>query len=95
MSFQNWWRRKSGQSKTITILATLMILQIGLCFGTPTGVSWYRAHIHSNASDDPLEAMGMMAFEAILCIVTGLVLALVAIFWRPGLSSPSQKKENP
>jgi hypothetical protein len=93
MSFRNWWRRKGGRSKTITILATLMILQIGLCFSTPKGVSWYRALFHLKPSDDPLEMLGIMCSEAVLCLVTVVLLVLITIFWNPDVKSPKRNEE--
>ena len=81
MSFRSWWRQKSRKSKTIVVISILLTLQIGLCFGTPTGVSWYQALFHVKSSD-PLEALGMMALEAMLCVATFLALIVTAIFWH-------------
>ena len=43
MSLRKWWQDKSGRAKAITVLSTLLILQIGLCFGTDPIVSLSRA----------------------------------------------------
>jgi hypothetical protein len=77
MNFSNWWRRKSGRAKTVTVLAVVLLLQIGLCFGTPEATSWFDDlfRIHR---DDPFYALGWMMFEALLCIVTVIVLFVVA-----------------
>jgi len=93
MSFQNWWHQKSRKSKAIVAISTLLILQIGLCFGTPSGVSWYQALFHVKSSDDPFYALGFMAWEAILSLATVLALIVTAIFWRRDLNSPQRKKE--
>ena len=93
MSFRDWWRQKNRKSKAIAVISTLLIVQIGLCFGTPSGVSWYQSLFHVKSSD-PLEALGMMAFEAMLCVATVLALIVTAIFWHPDLSYPQRKEEN-
>jgi ABC-type transport system involved in multi-copper enzyme maturation permease subunit len=90
---KNWWRQKGRKSKAIAVISTLLILQIGLCFGTPSGVSWYQALFHVKSSD-PLYALGLMAWEAILSLATVLALIVTAIFWHPDLNSPQRKKEN-
>lgn len=83
MGFENWWRHKSGRSKTATVLAAVLLLQIGLCFGTPAATSWFDTlfHIHR---DDPFYALGWMIFEALLCILT-VILLFVAAIGLPGL----------
>jgi len=84
MSFQSWWQQKGRRSKAVTVLATLLILQIGLCFGTPVGVTSIDTLFSTHLSRDPFAALGYMFIEAILAIVVFLVFAGVLIFYRPG-----------
>jgi hypothetical protein len=83
MSYQNWWQQKSRRSKAITILATLLILQIGLCFGTPVGVSWFDNHLGTRLDPDSYGGLGYMIFEAILAGVVCLIFLGVLFFYRP------------
>jgi len=75
---RDWWRRKSGRAKTVTVLAALELLQIGLCFGTPTALSWHDALLHVR-SNVPFRALGPMIWEAILCVVTLVLLVAVGL----------------
>jgi hypothetical protein len=58
-----WWRRTNGRAKAVTVLATVLMLQIGLCFGTPTATSWYHALLRIN-SRDPFQALGLMMWQS-------------------------------
>lgn len=82
MSIQSWWQQKNRRAKAVTVLATMLILQIGLCFGTPKSVSWLDDLAGTHLSRDPFAALGYMFFEAILAIVVFLVLVGVLIFYR-------------
>ena len=93
MGFKRWWEEKSGKSKTLTVLSALLILQIGLCFATPTIQPWLYDLLHVRSSQE-LEELGWMFVEAIACLATVLILALIAIFWHPDLTSSKKKREN-
>jgi len=93
MTFKSWWGEKSRKSKAITVVSTLLILQIGLCFGTPSGVSWFQAILHIKPGDDPFENLGYMFVEGILCLVTGLVLFVIGVSWHPDPNA-SQRNED-
>jgi len=70
--------RKSGGAKAVTVLATLLILQIGLCFSTDaTVLPAYRAIF--GPSYDPELGLGLVMWQGILCGVTIMLLALTAI----------------
>lgn len=88
MSFQSWWQQKSRRSKAVTVLATLLTLQIGLCFGTPAAVSRFDATLGTHLGRDPFAALGYMFFEAILAAVVFLVFLGVVIFYRPSHANP-------
>ena len=83
MSFQSWWQQKNRRAKAVTIFATLLILQIGLCFGTPVGVSWLDDLVGTHLGRDPFAAFGYMFIEAIVEIIVFLVFLGVLIFYRP------------
>lgn len=34
MGFRKWWRHRSGMAKTVTVLSAVLLVQMGLCFGT-------------------------------------------------------------
>ena len=83
MSFQSWWQQKNRRAKAVTVIATLLILQIGLCFGTPVGVSWLDDLVGTHLGRDPFAALGYMFIEAVLAIVVFLAFVGVLIFYRP------------
>ncbi len=93
MRFQGWWQRKNRRAKAVTVLAALLILQVGLCFGTPVGVSWYH-NIFPSHSSDPLEAIGYMVIEALACILTLILVFLAAINWLPGFRTVRARTED-
>lgn len=86
MAIRNWWRVRSGRAKTITVLSAFLILQIGLCFGTPTATPWVEALFHIRARN-PMEALGLMIWQALFCFVTAVVLVLAASGLLPGIAS--------
>lgn len=101
MSFQSWWQQKGRRSKAITVLATLLILQVGLCFGTPVEVSWSDAVLGTHFGRDPFNALGYMFIEALLAGLAFLVFLGVVIFYRPSDAdlrpisiAPAQNKEH-
>jgi len=89
MSFQSWWQRKSRRAKAITLLATLLTLQVGLCFGTPAGVSWSDQTLGTHLGRGELAALGYMVAEALAAGVVFLVFLGFLIFYRPSVSSPA------
>jgi hypothetical protein len=74
MKIRAWWKQSSGLAKTVTILSALLLLQIGVCALTPTVLPWYEAVFQVPPSHDPLEALGLMAFQAILCVCSLVIL---------------------
>jgi hypothetical protein len=82
---KKWWRNKSGRAKTITALAVLLLLQMGLCFASPGEPPWFDwlfrirpnpfAHIH----------LGLIVVEFYLCLFTFLLL-LIAVLMSVGAS---------
>ena len=75
---KEWWFPKSGSAKTVTALATLLILQIGLCFASPGEPAWFDRlfNIHPYAAE---WHAGLVVLEAELCMITFLLL-IVALF---------------
>ena len=82
MGFQSWWQHKSKRAKAITIIATGLILQIGLCFGTPATVSWSDQALGTHLNHE-YDALGYMIVEALLACIVFLILIGFLIFYRP------------
>ena len=93
MSFQSWWRHKSRRAKAITVLATLLTVQIGLCFGTPVGVSWFDELFSSHLGRDSYGGLGYMIFEAVIAVIVFLVFVGVLIFYRGPAQTPVEKAD--
>jgi hypothetical protein len=89
MSLQSWWQQKSRRAKTITILATLLLLEIGLCFGTPVGVSWSDTAFGTHFGRDPFASLGYMFIQAIVAGITLLIFLGAVIFYRPSSGKSS------
>jgi hypothetical protein len=91
MSFRERWSKSNLLAKSLTVSATLLILQIGLCFSTP-----YAASLFSD-SRDPFDALGWMMLEAILCVCTFIFLFVAWLRWlnRPkGLRSKKKDSDD-
>lgn len=93
MSFQSWWGQKSRRAKAITFFATLLTVQIGLCFGTPVGVSWFDQLFSAHLGRDSYGGLGYMIFEAVLAVIVFLVLVGVLIFYRGPAQTPGDKAD--
>jgi len=92
MSFMTWWHHKNGKSKTLTVLCAVLILDIGLCFATPSAVDWINTIFHLRSQE--LEGLGYMMIQAVFCFILLVAIFCLGIFWRPGLSAPDRNKEN-
>lgn len=88
MSFAAWWKRSSGSAKTITVLAAILLLQIGVCGLTPVVVGWYRSFV-PDPSHDPFEGLALMALQAVLCI--GTLIAMFCVWVVMGSTSKPPK----
>jgi hypothetical protein len=77
MRFREWWKQKSGKSKTITVLAAMLCLQIGLCFATPTGLPWLQDVLQVRLRD-AYASLGWMIVQFFLGCLTLALLVLVA-----------------
>jgi hypothetical protein len=78
MSFATWWRDKSSTAKAITILSTLLILQVGLCFSTPyTLRPMYEAIAHPKP--EAYVDLGLMFWQAIFCVLTLAILIITVV----------------
>jgi hypothetical protein len=76
MSFGDWWRRKSGGAKTVVVLAALLILQIGLCFGSGFAVDRLVA---PTPGEEFGPSLGWMFIQAELCLPTAAALLIVVV----------------
>jgi len=78
MSLRSWWRRKSGPAKVVTTLATLLIVQMGLCFAYPGEPAWFDRLFHIKPQQYDLR-VGLVVVEAYLCIATFILLLIALI----------------
>jgi hypothetical protein len=89
-----WWKRRSGKAKAITVLAVMLSLQIGLCFSTPQLT--YRSGASIPAGfDTPMWTLNLMIWQAAFCAVSAVLLALIGILGLPKiLSHRAGRKED-
>jgi hypothetical protein len=90
MKLPEWWIRKSGQAKTITLLAALLTLQIGLCVSTETITNSLHMPI-PQGYDHPMWNLNLMVWQFFLCLVTLALIVALAVWWHQGLSSSRKK----
>ncbi len=90
MGFEEWWQTKSGRAKTIAVSTTLLILQVGLCFGTSSIADWYNAELHLPV--DPAYVVAGMFVQLLLGVVTAgvLISALIGVF-QPARKTTNKK----
>lgn len=74
MSLRTWWHDTTLLSKTIVILCALLILEIGLCFSTP-----YTVQPAVEVFSRPADRLGLVILQALLCVITFLLLVLLLI----------------
>jgi len=87
MSLRSWWKTSSGTAKTVTVLATMLILQIGVCFGGTSAIaSWYEA-IFGPTHDSEL-GLGLTIWQGIFGIVTFIALSIALIVAAAGRNEP-------
>jgi len=87
MSFQSWWQNKSRRAKVITGLAVFLILEIGLCFATPAGVSWSDQVLGTHLNHQ-YDALGYMMVEALLACVVFVILTGAVFLYHPRGAEP-------
>jgi len=89
-----WWRHKSGKAKTVTVLAVVLIAQIGLCFSTEPVMHWLSPFF-PRIDNDPMESLGLMIWQAMFCLLTIGMIFVASVFWLPGLKdAKKQEKRN-
>lgn len=93
MGFRSRWTTKSGRAKAITILAVLLILQVGLCFGTPRLADWSNAELRFPS--DPMDVVTWMLGQLMLGGVTAALLISALIGWFPPARKSTHKKDPP
>jgi hypothetical protein len=72
----NWWRNNSGGAKTVTVLAAVLILQIGVCFGSGFAVDRLVA---PTPGEEFGPSLGWMFIQAVGCLVTAALLLIVVV----------------
>ena len=90
MSLNTWWKCRNGWAKAVTILSMLLILQIGLCFSTPTMVQPVYMAIVGHDTENEM-GLGLVVWQALLCIATFVVVLVFAVVAATRSSVPSQK----
>ncbi len=85
------WKQSSGLAKAIVVLATILLVQIGLCALTPTMLPWVDELLHAPNSHDPFEWMSPMFLQAIFCAVTAVVIFVV---WAATPLKPITEKKD-
>ncbi len=78
MDVRNWWKARSGGAKTVTVLTALLILQIGICFGSGFAID---ALIPPGPGDEFGSGFGWMALQAFACLLTIALLVIALIMW--------------
>jgi hypothetical protein len=89
-----WWKNKSGLAKTITALAVLLLLQMGLCFASPGEPPWFDWLFRIRPNPFQELRLGLIVVEFYLCLFTFLLLLIAVLMsigasWREGDSAMS------
>jgi hypothetical protein len=92
---RKWWNHKSGRAKTVTVLATLLVVQIGLCAGT-SQLTYRFGVLIPKGYDVPMGTLDLMIWQAFLCILTLILLTMVVTLSIPKflLRRPGKKKDS-
>ncbi len=80
---RTWWKKKSGTAKTVTALAVLLVLEIGLCFASTADPAWFDALFHIRPNPEGLR-LGMVTMEAYACLFTFVLLVIALLVWAAG-----------
>jgi hypothetical protein len=86
--FKSWWKRSSGTKKTVTLFATILILQMGLCFSTDYWMPVYEhvtGHIHESEA-----GLGLVIMQAFLCGLTLFIFIVSLIVVAVRRKSPQK-----
>jgi hypothetical protein len=76
-----WWKHKSWPTKAMTVLATILILQIGLCVGATDWMTpWYVSVFHP-ASGELGPGIDLAVLQAFLCLFTLALMLVVGLIW--------------
>jgi len=87
-----WWVRKSGWAKTVTGLAVLLILQIGLCFASSAVAPQIYSIFHLSSGPEQGEAYwGLTISQAFLCLITFVLLGMAILLWMTSSSGVDDK----
>jgi heme A synthase len=96
LSIKTWWRKKSRPPKVVTVLATLLVLQIGLCWSTPLTVLPAYLAVFGHSSDSEL-GLGLEIWQGMLSIALFFLLALailVSLGDRSKADEPDEEKND-
>jgi uncharacterized BrkB/YihY/UPF0761 family membrane protein len=83
VNIRAWWKRKRFAAKAMVVLPLLLILQIGLLFATPSLQQWADSISHVPQGEG-WGTMGLILWELWLCVLTVLLMGIVAMWWLVG-----------
>jgi hypothetical protein len=91
--FGAWWKRTSGTKKTVVIFATLLVLQMGLCFSTGYWLPVYQHAI--GARQDIEDGIGYLGIQFFLCGFTFFIfiVSLIVVAARRKLPQSDSNRE--
>ena len=83
VNIRAWWKRKRFAAKAMVVLPLLLILQIVLCLATPSLQKWADSISHLPQGEG-WGTFGLILWELWLCLLTVLLIAIVALWWVVG-----------
>jgi uncharacterized BrkB/YihY/UPF0761 family membrane protein len=95
MSKWQRWKRSSWPAKAVAVLAVLLILQVGLCFGAPISAAGFDALFHLKPVYSPLEWLGMMTILAVTSLVSAIALLVAGIVLAIRRAPPNETRKDP
>jgi len=88
----NMVESEKRESEDTDRVAAVLMLQIGLCFGTPTGLPWIQGVFHI-AVTDPYQGLSLMLIQAFLSFITVVLLFLVWLAWVSDRGNPGDHND--
>jgi hypothetical protein len=87
------WKQTSGPAKLVTVLAALLILQIGVCFASPSEPPWFDKFFHVQRDPESLH-IGLAVMQMYLCLITAVLLLIALLVWTTFRNHPIQSMRN-
>jgi hypothetical protein len=80
MNSREKWKHASAPAKWISVLAVLLIMQIGGCVATPALTGWIDTQFHI-AGGEGWGNFGLVLWELLFCALTSLLMLICLIWW--------------